>query len=108
METIKRNGKFINVFQCTEEFFNKLISDGSDDYDDTCFIVITGMTDTEFHWDYFNKELKIVYSNYNNWYENVTEENFRNPETINIGDYIIKEDGVYHLETEKQFKNSIL
>lgn len=108
METIERNGKLINIFKYTEEFFSDLLSMGPDEHEDKCFIVISGMSDTEFEWDYFNRILKIVYSNFNNWYENVTKENFRNPEIINIGDYIVKEDGIYHLETEEQFKNSLI
>lgn len=108
METCERNGKIITYFQYTETFLNELISDGPDDYDDICYIVIPGMTDTEFHWEFYNRILKIVYSNFNNWYEFVTRDNFRNPEIININDYVVKEDGIYHIETEEQFKNSLL
>lgn len=106
METIKRNGKIINIFKYTDSFLNELISMGPDEFEDIFFITIPGMTDTEFEWNYNKQELKIIYSNYSNFYENVTKENFRNPEIINIGDYIIKEDDKYHIETEEEFKNS--
>ena len=103
MQTVIRNSKKINIFQYTQEFKDELISNGPGELEDDIFIVIPGMADTEFYWNYTKKELTIVYSNYNNFYENVTPENFRNPEIINIGDYIVKEEGVYHLESEKEF-----
>jgi hypothetical protein len=105
MEKIIRNNKEIIVHQYTQKFKDELISDGPDEFEDISFIVIPGMADTEFEWNFSKKQLRIVYSNYNNFYENVTPDNFRNPEIINIGDYIVKEDEVYHLETEEEFKN---
>src|ERR1035437_8605635 len=105
MDKIIRDGKEVNIYQYTQEFNDELISNGPDDFDDITFVIVQGMTDTEFEWDFFKKQLRIIYSNYNNFYENVTFENFREPEVINISDYIVKENGIYHIETEEQFKS---
>ena len=105
MKNFIRNGKNIIVHQYTQEFKDELISIGPDEFEDVSYIVIPGMADTEFEWNFITKELKIVYSNYNNFYELVSEENFRQSEVIGVGDYIVKEDDIYHLETEEEFKN---
>lgn len=104
MEKYFRNGKEIKIFQYTQKFKDELISNGEDEFEDTCFVSIQGMCDTEFEWNFLKKELKIIYSNFNNWYEFVTKENFRTPDIINIGDYIVKEDNQYHLETKEYFE----
>lgn len=107
MEKIIRNKKEINIFQYTQIFKDEIVSNGPDEFDDFTFIVISGMVDTEFRWDFYKKELVIVYSNFNNFYENVTSENYRQPEIINVGDYIIKEDDIYHIETKEKFEENI-
>jgi len=104
MQTIIRDNRKIIYHQYTQKFKDELISVGPDEFDDVSFIVIPGMADTEFEWNFITRELRIIYSNYNNFYELVTPENFRQPEIINVGDYIIKEEDIYHIETEKNFK----
>jgi hypothetical protein len=104
MQTIIRDNKKITYHQYTQKFKDELISFVSDEFDDVSFIVIPGMTDTKFEWNFITRELRIIYSNYNNFYELVTPENFRQPDIINVGDYIIKEEDIYHIETEKNFK----
>lgn len=103
-----RNCKLILAFQYTEEFKSFLVNKNHNEFEDDYYIVISGMTDTEFFWYSKENKLEIVYSNYLNTYENVTPDNFRNPEVISVNDYVVKENGIYHIEDENKFKNSIL